>query len=390
MKPEQEIHRLTLEIIRHPKYQSLAGVIMMGEVEFDESIPTARTDGLGVCYNPSWFRALPSVAIKRFVILHENGHKALRQIRVWQHLWKDDARSANKAADFVINLWLTDIDDGEGFIECSKDWCLDERFRGMDTGEVFRLLKEEGEGGGKGKGGGAGDGEPLDEHDIDAYDKLTAEEKEELGKAVDTALRQGGILAGRGAGGMDRTIASSMDSEVNWQEQLQEFLRAHCTDKQFSTWSKPNRKYIYSGTYMPGMSGETIGRVGLFVDTSGSIGNDALSMALAEVCGVAEQLQPEVVDLMYWDTTIAQHEKYGPGEYEMIRNSTKPAGGGGTSPSCITKYLKEKDVKLECAIVMTDGHVGNDWGGAWPCPVLWVMIGNQRATAETGKTLHIR
>jgi predicted metal-dependent peptidase len=140
---------------------------------------------------------------------------------------------------------------------------------------------------------------------------------------------------------------------------------------------------------MAGMTGETVGRMGLGVDTSGSIGNVPLSKAVSEVCAVAETVQPELIDLLYWDHVVAGHEKYGPGEYAMLRDSTKPKGGGGTSPSCVSQYLKDNNIKLECMIILTDGYVGSDWGGDWPCPVLWCIIDGAKVTAPNGKTIYI-
>jgi predicted metal-dependent peptidase len=72
-----------------------------------------------------------------------------------------------------------------------------------------------------------------------------------------------------------------------------------------------------------------------------------------------------------------------------MRLSTKPKGGGGTSPSCITEYLKKNNIVPECAIVLTDGYVGSDWGGNWSCPVLWAIVDNKHAVPTIGSAIHI-
>lgn len=47
----------------------------------------------------------------RFVIRHENLHKAFRHMATWdKNLWKQDARLANMACDYVINLMIYDTD----------------------------------------------------------------------------------------------------------------------------------------------------------------------------------------------------------------------------------------------------------------------------------------
>jgi predicted metal-dependent peptidase len=125
------------------------------------------------------------------------------------------------------------------------------------------------------------------------------------------------------------------------------------------------------------------------IDTSGSIGGKELSEFLSEVKGIADEVRPERVDLLYWDCEVAAHEEYDELTVSNIVSSTKPRGGGGTSPSCVTKYIKDKAIKPECVIMLTDGYVGTDWGGDWECPVLWVIVGSNDAVAPVGKTIRI-
>ena len=73
-----------------------------------------------------------------------------------------------------------------------------------------------------------------------------------------------------------------------------------------------------------------------------------------------------------------------------IINSTKPRGGGGTSPSCVSEYLKEKRIVPECVIMLTDGYVGSDWGRDWTAPVLWAIVGGNDCVADNGKTILVK
>jgi len=67
--------------------------------------------------------------------------------------------------------------------------------------------------------------------------------------------------------------------------------------------------------------------------------------------------------------------------------STRPKGGGGTLVECVPAYMKNKQLKPECVIMLTDGCVSS-WG-VWDVPVLWVVAGNEGATAPVGKTIHV-
>jgi predicted metal-dependent peptidase len=107
------------------------------------------------------------------------------------------------------------------------------------------------------------------------------------------------------------------------------------------------------------------------------------------VKAIAETVRPEKVDLLYWDSEVAGHEEYSETDLPNIVSSTKPKGGGGTSPSCVSTYMKEKRIEPKCVIMLTDGYVGSDWGNEWPCPVLWCIVDNPSAEAPNGKTVHI-
>jgi predicted metal-dependent peptidase len=240
------------------------------------------------------------------------------------------------------------------------------------------------------KAGGQTGKEPkgFDAHGWEEAQGMTPAEVAALGKEVESALQQGSILKGKMAGGLDRAVQEVLAPTVDWREVLRDFVTASCGGKDLSTWRRPNRRLIDSGIYMPSSISETVGRVGIGVDTSGSVTGKIQTRFLSETAGIALLVKPELIDLLYWDSGVAAHEKYAEGQYEMLAQSTKPKGGGGTSPSCVTKYLADNRIKPECFIMLTDGEVGNDWGGAWPCPVLW-CITSKRITAKTGKTIYI-
>lgn len=383
---EQRLSRAHLRIVNHIKHCAIGGVVMFGKTMVDEHTPTACTDGFTVKYGRKFIEDLNEAEL-RFLVLHENYHKAFRHMTTWRHLYKEDPQLANEACDHVINLKLTHIDNGEGFIKMPEKYPgpCDPRFKGMDAGHVYRLLKEEQDGkGGKGKSESG-----FDEHDWDGEEQLTPDQREKIAQQIDQALRQGAILAAKRGSGGDRTFAELLEPKVNWREALREFVTSTCAGRDMSTWRKVNRRFVSSGMYLPGCISEAIGRVLVGVDTSGSIGGRELQEFMSEVVGVAKQINPEVLDLVYWDTQVAAHEKYGAHELDGLETKTKPAGGGGTSPSCITDYMNAQNIKPECAIILTDGFVGSDWGGAWPCPVLFVICGGNKVIAPVGKTIHI-
>jgi predicted metal-dependent peptidase len=195
---------------------------------------------------------------------------------------------------------------------------------------------------------------------------------------------------GNGAGDMSRAVGDLLAPKVDWREVLREFVKSICAGRDVSTWRKPNRRYISQGIYMPTLVSERVGHIVVGIDTSGSIGAAEISEFLSEVKSIAEDVKPDMVDLLYWGHVVAAHEKYEENDVPNIVSSTKPRGGGGTSPSCVTDYLAKEGITPECVIMLTDGYVGNDWGGDWPAPVLWAITGGNNAISTNGKTVHIK
>jgi len=170
----------------------------------------------------------------------------------------------------------------------------------MDAGEVFRILEKEGKGKRKGENGDdnneQGDGddsednggedsneeEGFDSHDWDGAEEMSDQEKKDLERDIDQALRQGAILAGKMKGGVPQQVKDMLESKIDWREALREFITSFCMDKDISTWRRPNRRWVDKDVYLPSLIGESVGRIVLACDTSGSMGG-VLPKVLGEI-----------------------------------------------------------------------------------------------------------
>jgi predicted metal-dependent peptidase len=390
---EQLIQKDHVALMKDPRYCLYSGIIMIGKTEVKEDVSTACTDGRNTYYGRE-FMAKLAANKRKGVILHENLHKAFRHTTVWKHLYKENATLANMACDYVINLMIMDGDNS--FVSLPDSALLDPKYAGLDAGTVYRMLKEEAKGGTikvKTVGDQEGQDVPvisvgngLDEHDWEGAEGMSTEEKEALAKDIDQALRQGAILAGKMSANVPREISEVLQAKVDWREALREFVTSFCADKDESTWRRPSRRWIGQDVYMPSMIGESVGRIVVGIDMSGSIGTEEVGQFLGEVQQICERVKPEGIDLLYWDTRVCQHEKYEQDQLDNLVSSTKPRGGGGTDPQCIVDYMNDKKIKAECAVILTDGYVCS-WGEGWSCPTLWGITTD--VTSEIGKTVHI-
>lgn len=419
LSAEQRIERTHVQLMKHKNFALFSGLFMIGKVSVDDKTATACTNGLDVRYGRAFVDRLNDKQLA-FLILHENMHKAYRHLVVWEKLNKKNSTLANMACDYVINLQIRDYDPNQYDTEMPTDddgevmGLIDEQYRGMDAHQVFLLLeKEKGSDYGKGKGKGKtkvmvvgdgdgygdedGDGTPdgFDDHDWDGAQELSEEEQKEVAKEIEQALRQGSILVGKMGGNVDRNISEMLTPKIDWKEALRDFVKSMTQGKDQSTWRRLHKRYLAADLIMPSSYSEKVGGIAIAIDTSGSIGTEELSQFLSEVKSICEEVSPETIDLLYWDTHVASRETYTENELAGLTESTKPAGGGGTEPACVPKFMEKHNIKPECLIMLTDGYIGRQDPSNWTlsAPVLWCIKGNNRfssADAPVGKIVHVQ
>lgn len=403
MTPQDRLLKARVAIMRDQRFIALAGIMMMGECKLVDDIPTAATNGRDVLIGAQFIDTLDEPTL-RFVILHEYYHVLFMHMITWKHLWEEDAQTANMAADAVINL-LLDKQAGkhaDRFLTVWPNAVLDTQYDGMDTGEVYRRMKQQAKpnpsGGSGQKSASGGQAQPMDEHRPatgkpgkpeggKAGEALGEAEAQAMTKAVDTAIRQAAIVAGKIGAGLDRSVKDLMQVAVDWRDVLKDFLRSYAAGNDMSTWRRPSRRGMAMDVMLPSRISESARRIAIGIDTSGSIGEKQLRRALTEVMAACETVKPEAVDVIYWDASVAGHEVYEGDAVTTIADITKPKGGGGTDPTCMQKYMDARGIRPDCIIQFTDGYVGKDWGN-WPAPVLW-CISTKSITAPSGVSLYV-
>jgi len=379
---EQRLQKAVMAIMAHDKYVGLSSVLMIGDRTVDDTVPTACTNGRDEMYGRAFVDGLNDAEL-RFLILHECYHKMYQHLTTWKHLYDKHAQVANAACDYVINVQLVDGDNGEGFIKMPKVGLFDEQYRSMDTAQVFHKIYDslpEGD-------DGRGVGNSLDDHGWEEAEQLSEEEKGDLEREVEEAIRQGVLVAGKLGSGGARDLEALLKPQIDWRDVLREFISTTCAGNDFSTWSRPNRKFISTGVYMPSGISQSVGELVVAVDTSASIGQRELTTFLSEIKSVCDNVRPDRIRLLYWDTKVCADETYNLTETDTLVQSTKPAGGGGTDVSCVSEYMAEHKINPQAVIVFTDGYVF-DWG-TWTCPILWAIYDFERAKPDCGKVVHI-
>jgi len=394
---EQRLERAHVQLMKDKRFVRWSGLFMVGKVTVVDGLPTACTNGRDVFYGREFVQTLNERELN-FLVMHENMHKAYRHLTTWKHLFKEDARCAGAACDFVINQQLVDYDPNQSMIQMPVEGLIDEDYRGMDTQQVYDILRKKK----KERGGKQGDkpckgGEPddglggFDEHDFEGAEALSEEEKKVATRQIEDALRQGGMLAGKLGANQDKAFDELVDPKVDWREVFRQWCKAVAAGRDRSTWRKPNRRFLHEDIIMPSMESVALGRVVVAIDTSGSIGTRELADFYSELIAICKDVTPECVDLLYWDTRVAGHEVYVQGMYESLLDVTKPKGGGGTNPDCIPLYVKKERLDPVCVVILTDGHIGHCKEELWTglAPTLWVVTENKGWKPPYGQSINM-
>ena len=411
---EQRITKAVVDITAHPRYMALAGVLMVGNKTVSDDVPTACTNGRDEIYGRAFVDSMTDAEL-RFVILHECYHKMYRHLITWKHLHDKNHNTANMSCDYNINGKLVDENREDGFAAMPRDadgnqiGLYDEQFRKpdgswSDTAVIFKMLEQQqnqpqgNESGGddsqgtssaQSQGQGQGQGQGFDDHDWEGADNLSDDEVKDLEKEIDVAIRQGNMIASKSGATGNRLLDELMQAKVDWREVLREFIQTTCTGNDYSTWKRPNRRYIGAGVYLPSGISEKVDELVIAIDTSGSIPDSDLAVFLSEVQAICTTVKPDKVRILYWGHEVVGDESYATHELDTLAQSTRPKGGGGTVVECVPEYMQRHQIKPQATIIFTDGYVFGDWG-TWDCPTLWCVIDNQHATPDNGKVVHIQ
>jgi len=381
--------RTTL-LLDHPFFGTL--LFRLGG-KASRSVATMATDGVSLFYNPEFVDTLNAAELAG-VLAHEVMHPALQH-----HTRRGDRDRArwNMACDYAINPMLLDAG-----LTLPKDVLVDNRFRGMSAERIYNLIEEDekhegstrqsesqpesGPGGSddgllqNNEAGGepqapstpGGVGQVLDASGSAAGSgPSVAEQAREWQIAVEQAETVAKV-AGKLPGGAVRALEVSQAAKVDWRE----LLRRAWSDTIPSdySWTRPNRRHVWSGLYLPGVTSEGVGEIAIAVDCSGSVSPRQLVLFEAEVRSILAGQRPRLVHVLYFDATVQKVETYQAGQPVSL----SPVGGGGTDFRPCFDWIEGRGILPQTLMFLTDlcGTFPNE---VPPYPVIWASTEDRRA-----------
>ena len=405
LTPRERITAVSFDIMKDDEFCLMGGATQIGNTTVEDDVPTACTNGRDTKYGRDFIMGMTRGQL-RYLVAHETAHKMLMHCVEYQAICEKYGQLANMAMDYVVNQMVEDLDGGRGFVERPLDPAplIDAKYKDKSFLEVLQdLVKnpppeqpQQGKGNGKGKPG------VMDEHqqakeaaageEGDGEDSLSAAEMKELKQAMQDAIAQGQIVREkmqqkRGAAGSGGRVNGFEQRTTDWKGPLRRFIADQAEGDEFSRFSPPNKRFLPLSVIMPSHYSETVGEIIIAADTSGSMAG-YYGVIFGEIARLCQQTRPAKVRVLWWDTKIAGEAVYTEKDYAQLAKLLKPAGGGGTTVSCVADYIAEKKIKAKAIVYLSDGYVESSYTVP-RIPCLWAIVDNVAWQPLKGQKINI-
>lgn len=327
------LNKAKIGLMQKPDSAFFTTIVFSLKFKWDDTQPTAWTNGTTIGFNPKFFLGL--TADERIgVLVHEAMHVAYLHI---DRLGARDRKVFNDAADHVINLQLLT----KGFKLPS--WVLqDERFKEMGTEQVYKILIDEQQ-----------QGMPMPQNGMD--DLRDPEVPESIKREVENILIRAQIHSrmakekpGSVPGDLEVYLDKLLNPKLPWTAILSKYMRSFA--KHDYSFKKPNRRH-FPEFYLPSLYGESLMDMCFACDISGSETDADFLRFVSEFTGVFRMMKPKKMTLIQWD-----HEIKSVNRVTSMKqlSEIKFKGRGGTNINPVLDWARKNKPQLLC--VFTDGE----------------------------------
>jgi len=344
----------------------------------NNTITTFATDGRSLLWNRTYVDSL-SEELVRNIIIHEVEH-VLKKHHIRMVSLKGDKKDHKKwnyATDHIINTMMHSV----GF-NLPEGALMDFQYANMNAEKVYSIIPEPPEGD---EGGMIGEVMPMPGSQGETPSKADISDEnmkidQMICRAVDNAEKSQGTVPGYA----QELLKKIRKPKKNWQDTIFTAIAARgFTD---FTMSRPNRRLMANyDMYLPSMYTNKIGKIGVALDSSGSMSTKDLQLGLGLIQRIKEDYNPEAIIVIEVDAQV--HEETVLLEHDKI-TEMKIKGRGGTLVTPAFKYFDKHHPDIDTLLYITDLYV-NDIPSTPPLyPVIWMCVSDE-ATAPWGLVVRI-
>ena len=378
------LNRAKLKIMVDPDNTFLGSIMCGLDIILDDECSSACTDGLQIKVNPKFFESLSDKA-RIGLILHELWHVGrLHSLRCKNR----DHKTWNIACDIVINNWL----DDKGYKEITQRGLVNHEYDNKSEEEIYELLKKDSE-----------ENFHIQSTIVsceikpnDVIENSSAEGKGlQLGNVQEADIqtrrlieRKGGTSYGSGIFEIDTLLDKFFQAQIPWNVYLEKYL-TDMKDYGARSYKRPNRRYLYRGIYMASKMREEgrLGHLQFYIDTSGSISQEQMTLYNTELRYIWEELKPLKMSIIQFCSKITAEDILEEGD-DYIGIHIVNSGGTSFKP-VREKILKDKPM---CAIIFTDLYAEKEYTQTnGKVPLIWIAVDTTLGEKNVleGKVIHL-
>ena len=180
-----------------------------------------------------------------------------------------------------------------------------------------------------------------------------------------------------------RLVKELREPKIDWRALLHNFLQEEIHDYSFSP---PDKRMDDSPFFLPDFNEkcDVVKNIWFVIDTSGSIGDDAMAAAYSEIISALDVFDKLEGLLSFTEVHVTEPIPFCSPE-ELLE--IKPVGGGGNDFSEIFRFMQRHmmDNPPTSIVILTDGYDAYpEEEAAMGIPVLW-LINNRKVTPPWGK-----
>ena len=217
-------------------------------------------------------------------------------------------------------------------------------------------------------GGGEMMDAPRDPGDTDGEHEAKLKSKEQDWDNASHVAGQHAKSEGKDPGFLSGVLTEAHSAKVDYLDLLRRFMTGSV--RADANWSRPNRRFISQGLYLPDLHSPAMDRVVFAMDVSGSVNDRELNQVWGEIRGAVDELMPASVTLIQADERVTVHEELEPLD---MPEEIEVKGRGGTAFSPTFQAIDDGP-RPACVIYYTD-LCCSDYGPEPDYPVLWLVTG---------------
>lgn len=350
----------------------LASKVVYDHKEVERAAVSFKGGRITFYFNTSWYSTL-SLSERIGVLKHEVFHLLLDHVGNRQY-GNQNHKAKNVAMDCAINQYIHGLPENCVTLKSLSEMC-GKQLLPFETWEYYYHQMKD-----------VAENNINDSSDHDAMFEGEGEMTEAEASMRQAAIRDQAdkaIKASKGKipDGVGKILAQlNQGAKVNWKQQLRNIISSSRVVQ-----TKPSRQKVHRRFELdqPGRKKDKRLVLGVCVDSSGSVSDEAFAMFMNEVYHIAKMTS--VTYLIHADSEVQKVEVIKGGKAKKEKLAERHGNGG----TCYQPAIKEC-VKRQCDVIIYQGDMdAADTPENPGVPFVWVRVGKQDPPGNFGKVIDL-